>query len=94
MVLGARQKPIVGDPLQVVDALMAWVEQADVDGFNLARTVVPDCLTDFSAMVVPVLRERGLLPDGGGTYRNRLFGAGDLLAAPHPAAAHRWWAAG
>jgi hypothetical protein len=41
-----------------------------------------------------VLRERGLLPDGGGTYRNRLFGAGDLLAAPHPAAAHRWWAAG
>jgi FMN-dependent oxidoreductase (nitrilotriacetate monooxygenase family) len=95
MILGARQKPIVGDPQQVVDALMVWVEQADVDGFNLARTVVPDCLTDFAELVVPVLRERGLLPDaGGGTYRNRLFGAGDLLSAPHPAAAHRWWATG
>jgi FMN-dependent oxidoreductase (nitrilotriacetate monooxygenase family) len=95
MILGARQKPIVGDPRQVVDALLAWVEQADIDGFNLARTVVPDCLTDFATLVVPVLRERGLLPDGGGgTYRNRLFGAGDRLAPPHPAAAHRWWASG
>jgi FMN-dependent oxidoreductase (nitrilotriacetate monooxygenase family) len=95
MILGARQKPIMGDPVQVADALMAWIEQADVDGFNLARTVVPDCLEDFSAMVVPVLRERGVLPaTTGGTYRARLFGAGDHLAAPHPAAAQRWWAAG
>jgi long-chain alkane monooxygenase len=95
MILGARQKPIVGDPAQVADALMEWADVADVDGFNLARTVVPDCLTDFADLVVPVLRERGALPDaGGGTYRNRLFGAGDRLAAPHPAAAHRWWSAG
>ncbi len=94
MILGARQKPIVGDPHQVADVLTMWASEADVDGFNLARTVVPECLEDFAALVVPVLRERGALPaDGGGTYRDRLFGAGDLLAAPHPAAAHRWWAA-
>ncbi len=94
MILGARQKPIVGDPQQVADALLNWAEQSDVDGFNLARTVVPDCLTDFAAMVVPVLREHGVLPVAArSTYRDRLFGAGDLLAAPHPAAAHRWWAA-
>jgi FMN-dependent oxidoreductase (nitrilotriacetate monooxygenase family) len=93
MILGARQKPIVGDPVQVADALMVWANEADVDGFNLARTVVPECLEDFSALVVPVLRERGALAqDAGGTYRARLFGAGDHLAAPHPAAAHRWWA--
>jgi FMN-dependent oxidoreductase (nitrilotriacetate monooxygenase family) len=95
MILGARQKPIVGDPNQVADALMMWANDADVDGFNLARTVVPECLEDFGALVVPVLRERGALPaDAGGTYRARLFGAGDRLAAPHPAAAHRWWATG
>jgi FMN-dependent oxidoreductase (nitrilotriacetate monooxygenase family) len=93
MILGARQKPIVGDPVQVADALMVWANEADVDGFNLARTVVPECLEDFSALVVPVLRDRGALPDdAGGTYRARLFGAGDHLAAPHPAAVHRWWA--
>ena len=92
MILGARQKPILGDPEAVADALMRWVEEADVDGFNLARTVVPECLEDFAALVVPVLRERGVLPDAThGTYRARLFGAGDRLAAPHPAAAHRWW---
>ena len=95
MILGTRQKPIVGDPQQVADDLMMWADEADVDGFNLARTVVPDCLEDFAAHVVPVLRERGALPaDNGSTYRARLFGAGDLLAAPHPAAAHRWWAEG
>jgi len=94
MILGARQKPIVGDPRTVADALMRWVAEADVDGFNLARTVVPECLDDFATLVVPVLRERGALPDAGsGTYRARLFGAGDRLAAPHPAAAHRWWTA-
>ncbi len=95
MLLGSRQKPIIGDPQQVADALMAWVEQGDVDGFNLSRTVVPDCLTDFAELVVPVLRARGVLADtAGSTYRDRVFGAGDLLAAPHPAAAHRWWARG
>jgi FMN-dependent oxidoreductase (nitrilotriacetate monooxygenase family) len=96
MILGSRQPPIIGDPHEVADALMAWVTASDVDGFNLSRTVVPDCLTDFSDLVVPVLRERGILApsSGGGTYRDRLFGAGDLLAAPHPAAAHRWWSPG
>jgi len=40
-VLGSRQPPIVGAPEQVADQLIAWVREADVDGFNLSRTVVP-----------------------------------------------------
>jgi FMN-dependent oxidoreductase (nitrilotriacetate monooxygenase family) len=95
MILGARQRPILGTPAQVADALLMWANEADVDGFNLARTVVPECLEDFCRLVVPELRDRGALPaEAGGTYRDRLFGAGDRLAAPHPAAAHRWWAGG
>ena len=92
LILGGRQTPIVGDPTAVSDALLSWVQDADVDGFNLSRTVVPECLGDFAQLVVPMLRERGVLADDGceGTYRSRLFGAGDRLVPPHPAAAHRW----
>jgi len=89
-VLGSRQAPIVGSPAQVADALIAWVEQADVDGFNLSRTVAPECLDDFIALVVPVLQERGRYKRdyAVGTYREKLFGT-TRLAAPHPAAGYR-----
>ena len=90
-ILGSRQAPIVGSADQVADALMAWVEDADVDGFNLSRTVMPEGLEDFCNLVVPVLQERGVYKTGyaPGTYREKLFGAGPLLGAPHPAAATR-----
>jgi FMN-dependent oxidoreductase (nitrilotriacetate monooxygenase family) len=89
-VLGSRQSPIVGNPEQVADALVGWVEEADVDGFNLARTVVPECLDDFIALVVPVLQERGRYKRdyAAGTYRQKLFGTA-RLQAPHPAAGYR-----
>jgi long-chain alkane monooxygenase len=89
-VLGSRQLPIVGDPEQVADGLIAWVEEADVDGFNLSRTVMPECLEDFIALVVPVLQERGCYKRayGAGTYREKLFGVA-RLAAPHPAVGFR-----
>ncbi|HET6239029.1 MAG TPA: NtaA/DmoA family FMN-dependent monooxygenase, partial [Acetobacteraceae bacterium] len=89
-VLGSRQLPIVGDPEQVADGLIAWVEEADVDGFNLSRTVAPECLEDFIALVVPMLQERGRYKRayGAGTYREKLFGVA-RLAAPHPAAGFR-----
>jgi FMN-dependent oxidoreductase (nitrilotriacetate monooxygenase family) len=90
-VLGSRQPPIVGSAEEVADALMDWVAQADVDGFNLSRTVMPAGLEDFVELVVPVLQERGVFKTAyaPGTYREKLFGAGPLLAAPHPAAALR-----
>ena len=90
-VLGSRQLPITGDPDQVVDELLSWVTEADVDGFNLSRTVVPECLEDFIALVVPKLQERGLYkrcyPQG--TYREKLFGGPARLGAPHPAVRFR-----
>ena len=90
-VLGSRQPPIVGDPSQVADTLRSWMAEADVDGFNLSRTVMPECLEHFIGLVVPVLQERGLYPASPtpGTYRERLFGAGPRLPEGHPAARHR-----
>jgi FMN-dependent oxidoreductase (nitrilotriacetate monooxygenase family) len=91
-VLGSRQPPIVGDPVQVADALQGWMAAADVDGFNLSRTVMPECLESFIGLVVPVLQERGLYKTGyaPGTYREKLFGEGPRLPANHAAARHRW----
>jgi hypothetical protein len=68
------------------------VREADVDGFNLSRTVVPECLESFIDLVVPILQERGAYKRGyaAGTYRQKLFGSGDRLPDEHPAAALRW----
>ncbi|MBM3591562.1 MAG: LLM class flavin-dependent oxidoreductase [Alphaproteobacteria bacterium] len=91
MVLGSRQPPIVGSVEEVAEELIAWVDQADVDGFNLSRTVTPECLEDVVRLLVPALQERGRYKRGyaPGSYREKLFGAGPLLAAPHPAAGWR-----
>jgi len=79
-VLGSRQAPIVGDADRVVEALAGWAAEADVDGFNLSRTVMPECLEDFIALVVPRLQERGMYKREYrvGTYREKLFGAGKV----------------
>jgi len=91
MVLGSRQPPIIGSVEEVAEELIAWVDQVDVDGFNLSRTVTPECLEDVVRLLVPALQERGRYKRGyaPGSYREKLFGAGPLLAAPHPAAGWR-----
>jgi FMN-dependent oxidoreductase (nitrilotriacetate monooxygenase family) len=91
MVLGSRQAPIVGSPARVADELQAWVDEADVDGFNLSRTVVPECVADFVDLVVPELQSRGVMKQtyAPGTLRQKLFGAGPRLPANHPSASYR-----
>jgi long-chain alkane monooxygenase len=92
MVLGSRQAPIVGSPVRVADQLQAWVDEADVDGFNLSRTVMPECVEDFVELVVPELQSRGVMKRGyaSGTLRQKLFGAEHArLPGNHPAARYR-----
>jgi long-chain alkane monooxygenase len=88
MVLGSRQAPIVGSPSRVADELLAWVSEADVDGFNLSRTVIPECVEDFVELVVPELQTRGVMKQAyaPGTLREKLFGGAARLPASHPAA--------
>jgi FMN-dependent oxidoreductase (nitrilotriacetate monooxygenase family) len=90
MVLGSRMKPIVGSPEQVADLLQEWIEDGDLDGFNLARTVAPESLADFIDLVVPVLQERGLFKAdyAEGPLRQKLFGS-SRLPLSHPAALFR-----
>ena len=88
MVLGSRQAPLVGSAGQVAEALIEWTQAAGVDGFNLSRTVAPECFADFGRWVVPELQARGAFKTAysAGTLRHKLFGQTGLPAS-HPALA-------
>ncbi|MFT4191547.1 MAG: LLM class flavin-dependent oxidoreductase [Comamonas sp.] len=87
--LGGRYATIVGDARQVADEMQSWVDEAGVDGFNIARTVVPESFVDFIDLVVPELQARGLHKTAyaQGSLRHKLFGQGDHLPPQHRAAA-------
>jgi alkanesulfonate monooxygenase SsuD/methylene tetrahydromethanopterin reductase-like flavin-dependent oxidoreductase (luciferase family) len=86
MVLGSRQPPLVGSAGQIAEALIAWTEDAGVDGFNLSRTVAPECFADFARLVVPELQSRGAFKTAyrPGPLREKLSGQARLPAS-HPA---------
>jgi FMN-dependent oxidoreductase (nitrilotriacetate monooxygenase family) len=90
--LGSRQAPVVGDPAFVADALQHWVAVADEDGFNLSRTVMPECLDAVVDLLVPELQRRGLFKTAytPGTAREKLFGSGPRLSQDHPARRATW----
>ena len=90
MGLGSRNRTIVGSAEEVADDLIAWVEETDIDGFNLSRIVTPESLEDFVDLVVPILQERGAYKRDyrPGTLREKLFQS-RLLPPSHPAAAYR-----
>jgi FMN-dependent oxidoreductase (nitrilotriacetate monooxygenase family) len=90
MILGSRQAPWVGSAETIANQMIEWCLQADIDGFNLSRTVVPECFDDFIELVVPRLQERGAYKTQytPGTFRNKLFGR-DKLPSTHIAASFR-----
>src|SRR4051795_3506183 len=57
MGLGSRNPAIVGSAEEVANDLTSWVEETDIDGFNLSRIVTPESLEDFIDLVVPILQE-------------------------------------
>ena len=90
--IGGRGPVVVGSAEQVADELIAWVEETDVDGFNLAYAVTPETFADFVDLVVPELQRRGRykLDYQPGTLREKLYGPGRArLGREHPAARFR-----
>jgi long-chain alkane monooxygenase len=89
--LGSRYPVLVGDASQVADQMQSWVAQTGVDGFNLTRTVVPECHEAFVDLVVPELQHRGAYKTAyeDGTLRHKLHGEGDGLPQRHAASAFR-----
>jgi FMN-dependent oxidoreductase (nitrilotriacetate monooxygenase family) len=91
LAIGGRYPVIVGDAAAVADELAAWIEEGEIDGFNLTRTVTPESYEDFIDIVVPALQDRGIYKTAyaNGSLRNRIFGEGDRLPSRHAGAAYR-----
>jgi hypothetical protein len=60
--VGALGPFIVGSGEQIADQLQEWVEETDVDGFNVAYAITPGTCEDIVVHVIPVLREWGAYP--------------------------------
>jgi FMN-dependent oxidoreductase (nitrilotriacetate monooxygenase family) len=89
--IGGRGPVTIGSAEQVAESLRAWVEETDVDGFNLAYALTPGTFKDMADLVVPELQARGVFKRdyAPGTFREKLFGRGPRLPSTHPAAAVR-----
>jgi hypothetical protein len=75
----------------VADELQQWVEDTDVDGFNLAYAVTHETFADIVEHLVPELQRRGAYRTEytPGTLREKLFGGGPRLPETHPGAGYR-----
>jgi alkanesulfonate monooxygenase SsuD/methylene tetrahydromethanopterin reductase-like flavin-dependent oxidoreductase (luciferase family) len=89
--IGGMGPLIVGSGSAVADVLQNWVDETDVDGFNLAYAVTPGSFADFIEHVVPELTARGAYQTeyAPGTLRNKLFGHGDRLPDEHRGSGYR-----
>ncbi|SDH89691.1 LLM class flavin-dependent oxidoreductase [Agrococcus jejuensis] len=90
--IGGLGPTIVGSGEEIADELQSWVDETDVDGFNLAYAVTPGTWQDVIEHVIPVLRARGAYPSSyaPGTLREKLHGAGPRVPDTHRAAAYRF----
>ena len=88
---GAAWPLSVGSPQEIADELQSWVEETDVDGFNLAYALTHESFADFVDLVVPELQRRGVYKTdyAEGSLREKLHGGGARLADPHPGARYR-----
>lgn len=85
--IGGIGPVVVGTPDKIADEMERWVNEADVDGFNITYAIKPGSFKDFAELVTPVLQERGLIRKKDDvqstTMRGNLFGT-DRLPENHP----------
>ncbi|HEY1864832.1 MAG TPA: acyl-CoA dehydrogenase family protein [Roseiarcus sp.] len=89
--IGGLGPLFVGGPETTADLIEEWVEETDVDGFNLAYAVTHETFNDITEHLVPELQKRGRYKRdyAPGTLREKLFGAGPRLPQTQPGARFR-----
>ncbi len=90
--VGGNGPVIVGSASTVADRLQEWVQDTDIDGFNLAYILAHQTFEDVVEFVVPELQRRGVYQTEytEGTLREKLFGHGPLLPENHRGASFRY----
>lgn len=85
----------IGSPTTVADELERWVEEADLDGFNLGYVTTPGSFEDVVDLLIPELRRRGLYPEVPSeeplTAREKVYGKGQKeLRDDHPGSRYKY----
>ena len=75
--IGGLGPYMVGSGEEIADELQSWVDETDVDGFNLAYAITPGTFEDIVEHAIPVLR-------------HKLHGRGDRLPDEHRGATYRY----
>lgn len=79
--IGGNGAVLVGSPQTVADGMEKWMQEADLDGFNLSPVVQPQSWVDIVDLLVPELQRRGIYWDDyetpGGTLRENAQGKGN-----------------
>ena len=83
--LGGRGPVVSGSPQTVADRLQEWIEETDIDGFNLVYAVMPETYENIVELLVPELQKRGVYKKEyrPGTLREKLFRQGSHLPDSH-----------
>jgi FMN-dependent oxidoreductase (nitrilotriacetate monooxygenase family) len=83
--IGGMGPVFVGTPEQIADTFEEWIDDTDIDGFNLAYAITPGTFVDFAEHVVPELQKRGLFKTEyeEGTLREKLYGKGKARLPEH-----------
>lgn len=89
--IGGTGPLLIGSGDEIAEALRGWVDETDVDGFNVAYAITPGSFEDIVEHVIPALERRGWYDRTytPGTLRHKLFGRGDLLPDNHRGAGFR-----
>ena len=78
--IGGNGAVLVGSAQTVADGMEKWMQEADLDGFNLSPVVQPLSWVDIVDILVPELQRRGLYWDDydvpSGTLRENAQGKG------------------
>lgn len=92
--IGGLGPVAIGNPAQVADELERWIEEADLDGFNIGYVTTPGSFEDVVELLVPELRRRGIYPENvedGLTARERIYGTGQSkLREDHPGSGYKY----
>ncbi|WP_146553619.1 LLM class flavin-dependent oxidoreductase [Rummeliibacillus sp. SL167] len=83
--IGGLGPVFVGTPEKIADEFEEWIDDTDIDGFNLAYAITPGTFEDIVEFVIPELQKRGIFKKeyDEGTLREKLFGESSYLRPDH-----------
>ncbi|KAF2086019.1 Nitrilotriacetate monooxygenase component A/pristinamycin IIA synthase subunit A [Saccharata proteae CBS 121410] len=91
--IGGLGPVCVGSPSTVANEMQRWIEEADIDGFNVSYATTPGGFEDVVELLIPELRRRGVYPEQPDqlTLRERVYGKGQAkLRDDHTGSSYKY----